>query len=378
MAQLLQALQDPKPEVRASVAAALVSNATEEGAKLPPAIAAALKQALPSLLSSLKHGGPQARLEVIVVLSVLGPAASSAAPALRGALSDENWLIRYSAAIALLKINPRETAVIPVFAEIFRDPLRSDLLEIDDSYAIHDEIVALGKMATPEAIATLISLLQVRDEKFRYTHYWEDGTDHPEAMRSLQKIGPRVIPALTAALKNENIRFLVADTLGNLGPQAIPPLKAIVQLQDNGEPALRDIFRDKNADLRRSAVYALGKVGQKSPAQKSVVTRILTRIMIDRAEPEGIRWLAAASLWKMGEGFGNFFLDHNLSKPENENCLPCNLNSYFDLYAARCLFAVRPPLGGGYELFKLVHDLMNKSSTPGSPAPQPQSAPAGR
>ena len=379
VASLLQALKDQNSNVRASVAAALVINSTWESGNLPPAIATALKLAAPNLLESLKHGDPQARLDAILVFRKLGSLASPALATLRQALADENWLVRYGAAIALSKINPRETAVIPVLAEIFQDQQRLEELEIENGNLEHDDLQALGEIASPEAIAVLIHLLQVSDEKFRYSYFSKE--DRPLTSIILLGIGFRIIPALIAALHNPDIRFLVADTLGQMGSQAIPPLMAIIQAQNSVDPAVKEILADKDADRRRAAAYALGKLGRKHPAHKNAVIKILTNIMTDKNESVGLRWQAASALQQMGNNVGSFFADMNLPRPQDDTCISFeedDLHGHFDTYAARCLFFQGGRGAGGQELFGLVRDLMTKSPSPGSITPQPQPTPAGR
>ena len=227
---LLKSLRDPNPDVRASVAATLVNlyrdlfvKAADVKAQLPPAVAIALKQAVPNLIASLKNGDAQARLDTISVLGVLGADAKAAISVLRDTLADENWLFRYVAAVALLQINPLETAVVPVLAEIFRDPIRAELLGIDDPdiAEAHEELWALGKIGSAESINVLINLLQVSDEKNRYSLYPDDAQARPLSSDILIESGPKVIPALITGLKNENIRFIAADTLGQMGLEAI-------------------------------------------------------------------------------------------------------------------------------------------------------------
>ena len=66
------------------------------------------------------------------------------------------------------------------------------------------------------------------------------------------------------------------------------------------EPALKEILEDKDADLRRSAVFALGQIGRKNPANKKAIIKKLDTVMNDKSETVDVRWMAATVLMKMG------------------------------------------------------------------------------
>ena len=138
----------------------------------------------------------------------------------------------------------------------------------------------MAEIGSPQSVSALINLFQVRDEKVRYTHYFEEEL-HPAEI-ALQKVGSRAIPPLIAALDNENIRYMAAQSLGDRGPEAIPPLTAI--LQHRIDPAMQEMLQDRGADRRRSAVFALGQIGQKNPASKSTSIKMLSGVMDDRSE----------------------------------------------------------------------------------------------
>ena len=79
---------------------------------------------------------------------------------------------------------------------------------------------------------------------------------------------------MIAALKNENLRFLAADTLGQMGRQAISPLIAILKPPGAVKSGLNNTLQGKNADIHRSAVYALGLIGRKNPGKKKLLLRL--------------------------------------------------------------------------------------------------------
>ena len=382
---LMQALQDPNPNVCASAAAALLKNT--DFPHPSRSIAKIFTPALPKLLDALKNGDERTRLDTILVLSKLGPLAATAAPALRGALADENWLIRYQAAVALIHINPKkikplQNSIVPVLSQILSDPRRAELLGIDDHRYPHLELTALAEIGSPDAVATLINLLQISDRRLRYTLFRDNDPDI-QAADALLKINPRPISPLGSALRNDHIRFLAAYTLGHLGPQAVAFLRPILLPMDAADPALKAILREKDADIRRGAVYALWQLGRDNPDQKQDIMNILTAKMNDQSEPLGLRQLAAAALLKMRKNVDVFFLDHNLPKPVDESCVlkdiavglsRCN----FDMYAGRCLFSEPSGEGGGFEIFQNVRDMLIKQSSAGSTTPPTQPAATGR
>ena len=142
------------------------------------------------------------------------------------------------------------------------------------------------------------------------------------------------------------------------------------------DDSLTEILRDKDADYRRSAVYALGEVGSKNQIFKNIIINLLNEVMQDQREPAGVRWQAAASLMKMGKNVDFFFASQNLPNPADDHCFyqgefdVC----HFDFYAGRILYRHIGHGGGGQELFLLVRDLLDKKPSPGATPPQPQPA----
>jgi HEAT repeat protein len=380
---VLEALHDQNSMVRASAAKILVYQLFKfygsSDSKEVRDIAQAFQLAIPDLIDSLNNGDSQAQLNVLKVLPVLGPTAQSAIPALNHALANENWQVRYWAARALIQINPPGAEVVPVFAEIFHDPRRVELLEINDrDVHYHHDLDALSKIDSSQSMAVLINLLKMQDEFFRYTHYLP-GEGDSSAAEYLTKLDP-----LMNILQNENGRFLASDTLGRIGPKAIPSLMAIIKIKDRFEPALSGLFLDHNADLRRSAVYSLGKIGERNRTQKNAIVELLAWIMNDKRENLEVRWLAALTLIKLGKNVDAFFAARNLSKPVDNTWIDPGgawvayeinlLRCYFDLYADRFLLAEIREKGGSFEVFSMVHKLLSDLRSKGAAIPQPQPA----
>jgi hypothetical protein len=126
-------------------------------------------------------------------------------------------------------------------------------------------------------------------------------------------------------------------------------------------------LKDKDVDIRRSVVYALGQIGKRNSASKATVIDTLTTVMNDKNEHPDVRWMAAASLENMGETAEKFFAEHNLPKPENEMCIESRFIdrfsvSDFDLYAARCLYAAGGRGAGLSEIFNQIRALLSGTS----------------
>jgi len=374
---LIQALQDQNPNVRTSAAATLVKPASSLPA---PAIANVIQEAVPGLIDSLKNGDSLARLDAIFILGEIGSSVQTAIPYIQGKLKDENWLVRYGAAVTLLKINPKDESAVPVLAEIFSNTDHAQMIEIDSCCTDHYELEALANIGSDQAIAALISSLQISDEKLRYTYYLEDGGDRPPTAGNLIEIGSKAIPALIAALENENVRFMAADTLGQIGAKTISPLLEVLKRKPNVEPALSEILKDKDVDVRRSAVYALGQIGKKYILSKATVIEILTTMMNDESEHLDVRWMAAASMAKMGKPVEQFFVEHNLPKPVEDVCIESrfvdvDLSSDFDLYAGRCLYHQGGRGAGLAQIYQQIRVLLSGNLSSSSTTPKPTPSP---
>jgi len=375
---LVQALQDQNPNVRTSAAAALVKRDAPRGGNITPAIANVIQKSVLGLIDSLKNGDSLARLDAIFVLGAIGSSAQAAIPHIQDKLKDENWLVRYGAAVTLLKISPKDESAVPVLTEIFSNTNYAQMIEIDSCCTDRHELEALANIGSDQAIAALIKSLQISDEKLRYTY--SEG-DRPPTADSLIKIGSTAIPALIAALENENVRFLAADTLGQIGAKSIPPLLEVLKRKPGVKPALSEILKDKDVDIRRSAVYALGKIGKKDLASKATVIEILTKVMNDESEHLDVRWMAAASMAKMGKPVEQFFVEHKLPQSVKDVCIESRfidrfLGSDFDLYSGRCLYYQGGRGAGLAQIYQQIRVLLSGNLSSSSTTPKPAPSPA--
>lgn len=379
---LIQALQDPNSNVRTSAASALSIFSLNGGEELDSDIAKALETAIPNLIDSLENGDALARLDAIFVLGAIGGAAETAIPFIQSKLKDENWLVRYGAAVTLLKINPKDESAVPVLTEIFANTDYAQMIEIDSCCTDHYELEALANIGSDQAIAALINSLQISDEKLRYTYYLgPDSGDLPLTATTLIGVSSKAIPALILGLENENIRFIAAEILGQIGAESVSSLLEVLQREPSTGSALNEILSNKDIDIRRSVVYALGQIGKKDLESETTVTELLMEVMNDTSEHLDVRWMAAASLTGMEKPVEQFFIQNDLRKPVNDICIETRyidrfLYSEFDLYAARCLHALGGRGAGWAQIYQQVRVLLSGNVSGSTPSSQPTLSPS--
>jgi HEAT repeat protein len=157
--------------------------------------------AVPALIEAMQDRDVEVRRQVVVALGRIGPGAVAAVPALTDALQNKSRPERWRYAQALGDIGPEAKSALPVLRD-----------------------VAQPKSFKPDRVWSLYALVRI------------DG-DAP-AMASL-----------TDLLKDRVAAPDAAEALGRIGP----PAKAAV-------PALRDLLKDKNPDVRKAAGEALKKI----------------------------------------------------------------------------------------------------------------------
>lgn len=191
--RLIEKLRAPRPNARANAAAALATMALPEARE-------AMRYLVPLL------GDPEwlVRWTAAVALRRLAPASEPAVPALVEALRDGNPLVQRSAANALGALAVDAPRVVPALAE---------LLEATDSSGVATSAVeALAKFGAEAAPAAgaLVSA-------FRFVR-WERSHNHTFTM-TIARVGPALVPELRRALGSEepNVRCGAAEVLARLG-----------------------------------------------------------------------------------------------------------------------------------------------------------------
>jgi HEAT repeat protein len=189
-------------------------------------ICTSLAAVLPALSEALKEGDAVTRARTAATLGEFGSRIMSLVPVLRSALrtavlTADSPDVRSAASQALVQIGPHARSPIPVLI----DNLKDELPTIRWSSAS-----ALGDMGSEarEAIPALTSAA-LHDSVLRVR------VESAVAIWRIDRRGLRVIPVLTEALADpdEIIRWLAADCLGDIGPdakEAVPALRRALQL----------------------------------------------------------------------------------------------------------------------------------------------------
>lgn len=224
------------------------------------------------LTAALEHRDVRIRRGAAEVLADLGPQARESAAALVRLLRDKDETVRTAAAHALGAIND------PSATEGLVAALRDRLSSVRAASA-----VALGRMRAEPAIAPLTAALADPDGVVR--------VKAAQALWRIDRRGEPLLPVLTKALRDRTASSDAKFVLGEIGPDAKPAVPALVQaLREErvgrplrtppssalalgrigaaAVPELITALKNEHAEVRTSAVIALGFVGK--PAQDAV------------------------------------------------------------------------------------------------------------
>jgi HEAT repeat protein len=239
---LIQALQDPNPEIRFRAVDALTG------------IGTGAENAIQSLVDILQDQQQPADLRYHAIVAIRSINAGLAVKPLIQALDDPDPGVRSQAALALG--STREKAHNTVAKLI-------SLLETDPYEQVRGSAAeALGKIApaNPEVLSTLNKALEDRSWRVRR-----------RAADALAKVGTGAkdaVPNLLKALDNQNytLRSSAAKTLGLLGPEAITAVSDLQKaLQENDNPFAQGL-----------AAEALGNIGVSDPATLETLIHALS------------------------------------------------------------------------------------------------------
>ena len=275
-----------------------------------------IEPSMPMLSAALTERDANRRLWAVSVLAGMGPGAREATPKLsRMVKTDESAAVRAGAALTLGKIGPDARSAVPVLIEALQDktarvrtgaalalgligsaaqdaaPALAETLKDDDTETAAEAATALGNLgpAARTAAPVLIELLHER------TLVWRR-----RAVNVLARIGPSAQPAvlmLRVCLQDTDpqVRQDAARALVSLGPQPPAPIQGLIEalqykhgeidhlvrawacisLGLKGPEAAEAVapliasLQDEDANVRASAIFALGKIG--SPAVPSLV-----------------------------------------------------------------------------------------------------------
>ncbi len=210
-----EVLDHPNPEVRAVAIRALGK------------IGYFSKRASVPLGKALRCPEKGIRLLILRILGDMGPNAAGVVDILLEALEDPTYGDRGDVAYTLGKIGPGAAKAVPALIDLLKHP---------DISLRSSAALALGDIGPPAktAVPALVDLLENPE--------WKKGTDNRtkgientlewRILEALGKIGPgaaEAIPVLTALLKKGSRMGTVAEVLGRMGSDGIPPLIEALQ-----------------------------------------------------------------------------------------------------------------------------------------------------
>ncbi len=187
------------------------------------------EQKIKRLQVKLRNENANVRREAVLSLADMGRSASSATPALIGILSDEEDIVRGSAAFALSRIeNPGEAAAIPKLIQISMEE-GSDFTQRSSL----DALVSFRELAVPKLIPLLASNNNIQTRIM--------------ASEALSRIGLEASEAADALIdalydSNENVRENVMRSLGRINTSKTS--KALDEYKSGGISSL--LTRVKN------------------------------------------------------------------------------------------------------------------------------------
>jgi HEAT repeat protein len=225
---------------------------------------------LPALIAKLKSDDATTRAEAADDIRSLGKVARSTATApLTSLLQDGDARVRFAAASALLKINPKQTSALEVL---------SKGLESSDA-AVRREAArntGLGGATAGALSEKLGALLQMdADESVRVASLQAIATLGPAA----SKAAPAVIPLLD----NQDFMIDAADALGRIGaPAASPAL-----------PKLAKMLSSDQAEIRWAAVRGMSQIGGK---EAHPAVEFMIQALRNATEAEGYNMMIYLSL----------------------------------------------------------------------------------
>jgi HEAT repeat protein len=256
---LTEALHDPDATVRWTAAEALGR------------IGGDAEAAVPELAQALRD--KSIRTMAADALGAIGPPARGAVPLLHDALKDADANYRWTAAIALTRIDSKSAkAALPLLIE---------KLKSSDARARWDAMMFISPMGldAKDAAAAVLKMVKDGDGVAATVLATISGPDASEAIPllvqvladdwdtsdSLALIGPAAVPELLKALqKKDGKRTLVVKALGLIAPKAKEAI-----------PPLLDAVKDQDKDVRIAAINALAGIDPKVKEAVTALTKAL-------------------------------------------------------------------------------------------------------
>ena len=371
---LIQALQDPSLEIRQQAAIALIKIGKLDSKRASKIYAEGLKSA--NLLAQLdaitglkdlcprKGYGEQKEPEEseeqkVSIYQRDCTDAKLSLPSLLNYLKNPVKPLRYSAAFAVIDIDSSYKEPLNVIREI--------LLNETDHTLRENAYSSLGSINSQKVdkVSILIETSRLSDKPLRYIRACSKYDDETRIFDDLKAYS---LPLLLKGLKDENVRFLSAESFHRLDAMNALTLELKRNTkQQQISPVLDEIFNLKNQDVRRSIVYALGVVpfDEDPPvdSQRKEVINILMGILNDTNDDLDVRWMAATSLQSLGINVEKLV---NLKKIRNQ--LPSigrvTTGFVFNRYSGQFRYDYSTGCGAGLgEIYGALINLLNRSKS---------------
>jgi HEAT repeat protein len=206
------------------------------------------EESVNTLISRLRAGNESARLQVIDQLGADRAKASEAVEPLTDLLKDRSAKIRAHAAAALGEIGPAAKPAVAALAELLKDT---------DSTVRRQAVKAVMKIHPgPQVMVPLcVKLLEDPDPGVRV-----------RVLNAIADAGPRAVPGLIKALKNDKVAYWACLVLREMGPAA-----------KDAVPALTEKLNDPRPEIRREAILALAAMGDVAKPAVGAIAANLAR-----------------------------------------------------------------------------------------------------
>ena len=187
------------------------------------------EQSVADLIGALKSTDESARLNAINHLAELGAQAADAVAPLTSLLEDKSAQVQAHSAHALGQIGEAAKPAVPALVDLLKEP----------DATVRSQAVKAVMAIQPGPDVTIplcVKLLEDPDPNVRH-----------RVLQAIGDSGPRAVPGLIVALKNEKAAYWACLILRDLGPAGKDAI-----------PALVELLQDPRPEIRREAILALG------------------------------------------------------------------------------------------------------------------------
>jgi len=170
------------------------------------------------LVKKLKSSDPEIRRGAAKELGSLGPDAADAVPALAAALKDQDKFVRRFAAQSLAKVGES--------AKSAREPLSALLKNPNEAREVQEAAAQALAVAGKPAVGVLADAVKNNNLPSSVR------TRAADSLGLIGKDAADAVPALTDALRAQEVRLNAASALGKIGPDAKPAVEKMQEMYD--------------------------------------------------------------------------------------------------------------------------------------------------